>query len=50
MDILTRAAADPEAGDIVCVLDALDECEEESRFLIIDALKSLYADKERCKA
>ncbi len=30
-DILVKSASDAEAGQIVCVLDALDECEENSR-------------------
>jgi hypothetical protein len=41
--ILKEAAADPAARQIVCVLDALDECEEDSRKLIIDSLKTLYS-------
>ena len=27
-NILTRAMTDPRAGEVICVLDALDECEE----------------------
>jgi hypothetical protein len=34
-DILKAASTDPEAGNIVCVIDALDECEETSRRLLI---------------
>ena len=30
-DIFAAVAADPAAGNIVCVIDALDECEESSR-------------------
>ena len=48
-DILSLAASDLEAGDIICVLDALDECEEKSRLAIIDAMKSLYSDEKCCK-
>ena len=40
--ILTKAAADPEAGDVICVLDALDECEESNRFELIDTLHKFY--------
>lgn len=40
--ILIRAASDPRAGEIVCVLDALDECAESDRFRLIDALNALY--------
>jgi gas vesicle protein len=48
--ILTIAAADPAARKIVCVLDALDECEEDSRKLIIDSLKTLYSDTEHTQS
>jgi hypothetical protein len=41
-NILTKAAADPEAGDVICVLDALDECEESGRFELIDTLNYFY--------
>jgi hypothetical protein len=43
-DILTQAAADPEAGIIVCVLDALDECEELGRYWLVDTLVRFYHD------
>jgi ankyrin repeat domain-containing protein 50 len=41
-DILLRAARDPKAGEIVCVLDALDECEVSGRFDLINNLNRLY--------
>lgn len=41
-NILTKAAADPKAGEVICVLDALDECEESSRFKLIDTLNHFY--------
>jgi hypothetical protein len=44
-DILIAAASDPHAGEIICVLDALDECEEENRYLLIDALKGFYGGR-----
>jgi ankyrin repeat domain-containing protein 50 len=40
--ILTKAVADPKAGEVVCVLDALDECAEAGRYQIIDAIKTFY--------
>ena len=43
--ILLHAAADPEAGEIVCVLDALDECEESGRHSLIDALNEFYCGR-----
>ena len=41
-DILIKAAADPNAGSVVCVLDALDECREVGRYQIIDAVTTFY--------
>jgi len=43
-DILIAAVSDPDAGEIICVLDALDECEEEDRYLLIDTLKGFYGN------
>jgi ankyrin repeat protein len=40
--ILLKATSDPDAGEIVCILDALDECEELGRYQIIEALNTLY--------
>jgi hypothetical protein len=34
--ILIAAAADPDCGNVVCIIDALDECEELSRGLLLD--------------
>ena len=36
--ILTEATADPQAGEVVCILDALDECEESGRSELIEFL------------
>jgi hypothetical protein len=41
-DILITAANDPLAGEIVCVLDALDECEGSGQKEIIIALNDFY--------
>jgi hypothetical protein len=41
-NILISAAADPTAGQIVVILDALDECLESGRNQIIDALSAFY--------
>jgi hypothetical protein len=43
-NILKEAATDSSAGEIICLLDALDECEETSRYVLIDALKQFYTD------
>lgn len=37
--ILQASLTDSKAGNMICVLDALDECEESGRILLIDALK-----------
>jgi hypothetical protein len=31
-----------DAGEIICILDALDECEDEGRTQLIDALSNFY--------
>lgn len=40
--ILKAAAADTEAGTIICVIDALDECEESSRTRLLTYLDHFY--------
>ena len=40
--ILTMAAADPQAGEIVCLLDALDECKESERKRLISTICTFY--------
>ncbi|CAI7665531.1 unnamed protein product [Penicillium glandicola] len=40
--ILLKAASDPKAGEIVCILDGLDECAEKGRYQIIDVLSVFY--------
>ena len=45
-EILIEAAKDHKAGDIVCVLDAIDECEEAQQIALIDTLKTFY-DKQK---
>ncbi|KAI0436217.1 hypothetical protein F4803DRAFT_243029 [Xylaria telfairii] len=42
-DILLACAATPNAGEIVCVLDALDECKEGERNNIIIKLKDFFS-------
>jgi hypothetical protein len=43
--ILCAIGSDPDSCPIICIVDALDECEEESRSDIIDALKELYGEQ-----
>jgi ankyrin repeat protein len=40
--IFLKVTSDPSAGEIVCILDAIDECEEFGRHQIISALNALY--------
>ncbi|MCJ1264872.1 hypothetical protein MMC22_004747 [Lobaria immixta] len=42
-DILIKSAKDPEAGEIICVLDALDECEENARKQLMEKLVGFFA-------
>jgi hypothetical protein len=41
--ILRNAGTDPEAGEIICILDALDECKEDDRLRLINTLKQFYS-------
>jgi ankyrin repeat domain-containing protein 50 len=41
-NILLRSASDPEAAEVVCILDAVDECEKIGRNKLIDSLKDFY--------
>ena len=36
-------AQDQEVGEVICILDALDECEEESQEVLIDALNAFHS-------
>lgn len=40
--LLTTAGRDPAAGHVVCILDALDECNEKDRYRLINLLKEFY--------
>ncbi|KAJ5979350.1 hypothetical protein N7501_002692 [Penicillium viridicatum] len=40
--ILCQAATDPIVGQVVCVLDALDDCGDEDRFSLIEAITNFY--------
>lgn len=40
--ILRQAAADPDIGQVVCVLDALDECNDEDRSFLVKAITTFY--------
>ncbi len=43
--IFTAAATDPLAGNVICVLDALDECDEQGQLELIKALEDFYLHK-----
>jgi ankyrin repeat domain-containing protein 50 len=43
--ILLSAASDKNAGEIVCLLDAIDECEDHGRRQLAQALCKLYETK-----
>ncbi|KAI0547961.1 hypothetical protein F4679DRAFT_341114 [Xylaria curta] len=43
-DILLACATSPNAGEIVCVLDALDECKGDERNIIINKLKDFFSE------
>ncbi|KAK8109197.1 ankyrin repeat protein [Apiospora sp. TS-2023a] len=43
-DILLECASTQGSGEIICVLDALDECMERGRQIIIDNLRKLYSN------
>jgi ankyrin repeat domain-containing protein 50 len=45
--ILEKAAADPNAGEITCVLDALDECEEAEKINLINILREFYSSRRK---
>lgn len=45
-NLLMRSATDQDAGDIVCLLDGLDECKESDRKRLISKLEVFY--KTRC--
>ena len=45
--LLLAVAHLPEAGEIVCVVDALDECQEKDRETLIGSLNDFYASQKR---
>ncbi|EHK26662.1 uncharacterized protein TRIVIDRAFT_141703, partial [Trichoderma virens Gv29-8] len=46
---LLSAVKDNNAGEIVCILDAVDECEESGRSQLAEALYALYRHKKNSK-
>lgn len=48
-EILLKSAEDSKAGRIICILDALDESEEESRHQLIDKLVQFFSHEQYCQ-
>ncbi|KAJ5248263.1 hypothetical protein N7497_008324 [Penicillium chrysogenum] len=49
-NILLDCAKSPHAGEIVCIFDALDECEQQSRLQLISKLKDFYCQPQGSSA
>ena len=49
-DILIAAAADPAFGNVICVIDALDECERGSQKILLETLLDFYTNAETAVA
>jgi hypothetical protein len=45
--ILLACATAPDSGQIICVLDALDECKDDSRLELVNVLKEFYSQSAR---
>ena len=41
-EVLIKATADPEAGEVICILDAIDECQDNERETLLTALNRFY--------
>lgn len=48
-DILISASCSLETGEIICLLDALDECNDNGRIHLFQALGKFYRDRQRVK-
>ena len=48
-EVLVKSAKDPKAGEIICILDALDECEEIAKNQLIEKLLYFYSQEETCQ-
>ena len=45
-DVFVSATDDPEAGTTICVLDAIDECSEVTRNILIKRLAKYYSERQ----
>ncbi|KAL4788809.1 hypothetical protein BDV19DRAFT_395637 [Aspergillus venezuelensis] len=43
--IFVHVTADENAGEVICLLDALDECQDDDRTKLIQAIESLFLNK-----
>ncbi|KAH7007605.1 hypothetical protein EDB80DRAFT_718891 [Ilyonectria destructans] len=49
-DILVMISSEADAGEIVCIIDALDECEDGGSSQLVGALRTLYwSDSTSCR-
>ncbi|KAH7113407.1 hypothetical protein EDB81DRAFT_598352, partial [Dactylonectria macrodidyma] len=48
-DVLVMASQDKNAGELVCILDAFDECEDQERDKLAQALRKFYDPKNDTK-
>ena len=48
-DVLMRAVSDTNAGPVICLLDALDECESSTRRSLIQHISAFYTQKMNSK-
>ena len=46
---IVEISEDPEAGEIVCILDALDECEKNARDKLLSSLVDFYSRMQNSK-
>lgn len=46
-NLLATVSADPQAGEIICILDALDECKESELKMLLQKLCSFYEEQVR---
>ena len=47
--LLLTVAQIPEAGEIICIVDALDECQKNDRETLISSLNDFYGSQKDCE-
>jgi tetratricopeptide (TPR) repeat protein len=48
-DILLKAAEEKRSGKIICLLDAVNECEQKGRANLMESLSALLSSQGRCR-